>query len=305
MGLERIEVRVLRRIAGDRVGVALDVDRRIPGVLVLLPGAVEGVAGDQPVVGALLDVDALGGHPRPDPVVQHLDEVPRVRTAADAEALPVAVRGAEIDALAEAGLFQAGVVHRGILDHAVSAALAEVHALVADVVHAHAVDRDVLGAVEDDALFGLGDREPLEVPVTRALQPQAVPGLAGRAVRVAGIEQRIGQHRARPAGQRDRRGCRARSRGDELVGIAAVGQLDRVARFRRRERGLELGRIRDGIGRGRMRDRNGNEQNARDGEHRRVPEPAHGSSFRTGYERLHWSSGGEGTVHKSEQQTHL
>jgi len=86
-------------------------------------------------------------------------------------------------------------------------------------------------AVEHDSLLGVRHGETLEVPVVCALQPESVAGLAGGAVGVTGIEQRVVQHGFRAAGQRDRRGRGSRCGGDELVAVVAVGEGDRVARL--------------------------------------------------------------------------
>src|SRR5205814_1415153 len=221
-------------VAGHGVPAALHVD---PGVGEVLPGdtpAVEGVAGHDAVHRALLDVDLLGRHVRPEVVVQDLVAVAAIRTCTGVLAVlrPVALRGTEVQPFAEPGRRQPGVVHRGVLQHVVRAGRAEVHALVADAVHLQTVEDVVGGPVEHDALVRAGDREAGQAPVRDPVEVQPEPAVGdparrGRYVRVA-ASMGVGQCGAGRTGQRDRRARRTAGGGVEGDVVDTGGQADRV-----------------------------------------------------------------------------
>ena len=132
----------------------------------------------------------------------------------------------DVDTLAVLGAVAAGVVDEGVAEHAVAGALAEVDALVADVVHLDAVDHRADRAVEHDALRGVGDGDPLDPPVVAG---DVQPVVAARVLRP--------QDGVPGAAQRDRRRLGARGRRHQpLVGqVLAVGNGEHVARPGRRQ----------------------------------------------------------------------
>ena len=98
--------------------VALDVD---PGVGVAAhAGAVEGVVGDDAAGGALLDVDRLGGGRRVMVLADDDVAVAAVGLAAG-DVAPVALRAADVDALAELLPAQPGVGDGEAADHVAGA----------------------------------------------------------------------------------------------------------------------------------------------------------------------------------------
>jgi hypothetical protein len=156
-------------VAPDGPVVALDVD---PGVALGHACAGERVVGQGAAGGALLDVHRLRGR-LGDVVVAHQVVVAAVRVAA-ADVAPVALGGADVDALAVLRLAPAGVSHRRALDDVVGAVGAQVDGLVTDAADGDAVDQVPDGTVGHQALLPAPDGEPedgTERTATRSIGP--------------------------------------------------------------------------------------------------------------------------------------
>src|SRR5215207_6834720 len=133
VGLETISRRSRSGVVLDEPSVALYVD---PRVRVDDAGSIEGIAAENAVAGALLDIDALRGGVR-DGVA--LDKVPVAGVGfAVGDVAPVALGGADVDALAELRLPKSRVTDRVVQHVVVGAVVSEVDGLVAD-----AGDREV------------------------------------------------------------------------------------------------------------------------------------------------------------------
>ncbi len=134
----------------------------------------------------------------------------------------------DVHALAHPAPVLPGVVDPRVLQDAVPAGVAEVHALHVQVVHGHGVDHDPVRRVGHDPLLAAPDRDPVHRPVRGAVQVQ--PVAAARR-----------QDRPGGAGEGDPRPGGTRTGGLEVPGVGAVGEPDRVAGGDGGERRLELG----------------------------------------------------------------
>src|SRR4029453_18907421 len=156
MGLEAVQLGVAALVALDQPAVALDVDPRV-GVRAAELRAVEDVVQHLAAGRALFDVDALRRRVG-DRVA--LDGVAvAVFRLATADGAPVRFRGTDVNALAEGVPPVAGVAHGVAAHHIVGAEVAQVDALVADLLHGQALDESALDVVGHEALLAVAEAQ--------------------------------------------------------------------------------------------------------------------------------------------------